>query len=470
MGAASRSFRSIPSVDRLLNDGSDSVVLPRPLAVLLARELLNEIRLEGEVPEYQQILQAFRERIRRLERTRLQPVINATGIPLHTNLGRSPLSSTAVEALTRVVSGYCNLEFQLDEGTRGKRGAYVEHCLQALFQCSGAAIVNNCAAALVLALSQSVREGRPEVVISRGELVQIGGGFRIPEILSASGAVMREVGTTNRTTLEDYEGAISDRTGLILIVHRSNFYMKGFVELPDLKDMAVLGRDRGVPVLFDQGSGAVLDPGELEGVESELIVSEVLSHGIDLVCFSGDKLFGGPQAGLICGRSDLVSAMKGNPMFRALRCDKLTLSALQAVLETYLGHSAKLAPDASPQLPVLESLVQSVSNIKARAEGLMASLDSLGLEIELVETEVEVGGGTLPQSRIPSAGIAIKYEGVGAQKIARYLREGRPGIVGYVANQRCYLDLRTVPVEQDELLGACLRSVAERVMLGRNGA
>ena len=464
MGTKSHTLRSIPSVDRLLNDLGAAVAIPRPLVAQLARDVLDEIRTSGTVPEYAQILELLRDEVHGLGQTRLQAVINATGIPLHTNLGRSPLPAVAIKAITDVVDGYCNLEFQLGDGTRGKRGSYVERCLKALFSCSGAAVVNNCASALVLALSQIVRERRPEVVISRGELVQIGGGFRIPEILSASGAVMREVGTTNRTTLEDYEAAVTDQTGLILVVHRSNFYMKGFVEAPGLEELAALGQKRGVPVLYDQGSGAVLDPGLLDGVEHERTIGSALAQGVDLVCFSGDKLFGGPQAGLICGREELVSAMKTNPMFRALRCDKLTLSALQAVVEVYLENDSKLAEGLSPDLPALSCLAQSLAELEARAAKFQEQLSSSGLRVQRVDTETEVGGGTLPQSRMPSVGITIFCERRSAQKLASLLREGAPPVVGYVANQLVHLDLRTVLPEQDDVLLECLRSVASRVM------
>ncbi len=458
MGSFNSNLRSIPSVERLLNDLGIQP-LPRLLVTQIAREFVAEIRKEGSVPEYSITLRRLKERVWRRSLTRLQSVINATGIPLHTNLGRSPLSSAAVDEISAVASGYCNLEFKIGEGARGKRGEYVEECLGAMVGSPAVAIVNNCAAALFLILSQVVREGRPEVIISRGELVQIGGGFRIPDILASSGAVMKEVGTTNRTTIEDYESAVNARTGVILVVHRSNFYMKGFVEVPELKALVELGKRLEVPLCYDQGSGAFIDPGYLPGVENERTVKELLSQGIDLVCFSGDKLLGGPQAGIVCGRLDLIQRLKTNPMFRALRCDKLILSALQAVAEAYLNGKGEGNASIEASLPIYQSLSATVESLRKRGESLVARVDAQALQLEVVGTESEVGGGTLPQSRLPSVAITVRCDSLSVQKLARQMREGRPSIIGYIASGLCYLDLRTVGLEQDAAILESLRGL-----------
>ena len=456
MGASSNNLRSIPSVDRLLNDLAPSPV-PRPLLTELARGLIVEIRSDGNVPGYSEILRRLEERAVHLAQMRLQSVINATGIPLHTNLGRSPLSAEAVRLIEDVASGYCNLEFQIGDGARGSRGEYLERCLGVLCGCSGVAVVNNCAAALFLVLNQAVRDALPEVVISRGELVQIGGGFRIPDILSSSGAEMREVGTTNRTALEDYKAAITDRTGMILVVHRSNFYMDGFVATPSLKELSGLAKEVGVPLVLDQGSGAMVDTEGFEGIGHEMTVSEALSIGADLVCFSGDKLFGGPQAGLIAGDAGIVKGLKANPMYRALRCDKLTLGALQATAETYLSSGGNEFQEGAEGIPLYETVAQGIEQLRERSERIVGALGGEQLEVQIVDTATEMGGGTLPRSQMPSIALTLASATMSPQKLARLLREGRPSIIGYVTGGACFLDLRAVKPDQDEILIAALQ-------------
>ncbi len=287
--------RAIPSVEKTVQALGDCG-LPRPLVVAVVRRELAAIRKEGRVPDAEAITHTLRARLADLRLTRIQPVINGTGVIIHTNLGRAPLAPAASDALSAISRGYSNLEFDLASGTRGQRGSYIEQLLALLCHAEAATAVNNCAAALVLILRHFTKR-KPEVVISRGELIQIGGGFRIPEILEASGARLREIGTTNRTTIEDYAGALSDATGLILKVHRSNFFMGGFVESASMEELAKLARTKRVPLVEDLGSGALVptDPPEPTPAQS-------LQRGVDLVCFSGDKLLGGPQAGIIAGK------------------------------------------------------------------------------------------------------------------------------------------------------------------------
>ncbi|HMJ67112.1 MAG TPA: L-seryl-tRNA(Sec) selenium transferase, partial [Candidatus Binatia bacterium] len=345
--------------------------------------------------------------------------------------------------------------FDLATGERGGRAAYLERCLAMLCGAEAATVVNNCAAALILILRHftqgEARETSPlrnEVVISRGELVQIGGGFRIPEILETSGACLREVGTTNKTSLRDYERAITKQTALILRVHRSNFFMGGFVESPSADDLAALARKRRVPFVEDLGSGAVVDTEKLGVLEHEPTPEEVLRRGVDLVCFSGDKLLGGPQAGIIAGKEKLVRALKKEPFFRALRCDKLILSALQTITEIYL--SAPSSRRGLQGVPILEMLSTEKEELETRAATIVEQLKGLPVKAEIGAGRVQIGGGTLPKSIMPSTTIDLAPERISLEELAQRLRRGQPAIVGYVAAQRYKIDLKTVFPRQDE--------------------
>ena len=456
MSRSQRDLRKIPSVDRLLRDFGPSD-LPRPLMAALARDLTGEARQAGKPPATDEaMLECLRQRVDALRLSRLQPVVNATGIVLHTNLGRAPLSSEAVRLTSEAAAGYCNLEFDLAEGFRSRRGGYVEKCFALLTESSGAAVVNNCAAALFLVLHQFVQEAKPEALVSRGDLVQIGGGFRIPEILAASGAVLREVGTTNRTTPADFKSALTDRTGLILRVHRSNFYMEGFVEEPKLAELAGLGRRFGVPLVYDQGSGAMADTATIPGAGKETTPGQALELGADLVCFSADKLFGGPQAGVICGSANRIETLKKNPLYRALRPDKLALSALQTSAEVYLK---RLSGKPIPQVPIWQQLSATPETLSKRVQKIIEQLRPSRLEIQLEKTFVETGGGALPRSRIPSVALKIRMPGRRPQELARQLRRMKPPVIGYVADNRLCLDLRAVFPAQDNILARHLAAL-----------
>ncbi len=451
-----KDFRKIPSIDRLLRDFG-TCGLPHPLMVSLARDLTREARQASNPPAtYEAMLECLRQRVDALRSSRLQPVVNATGIVLHTNLGRAPLSPETVRLMSEVSAAYCNLEFDLVEGSRSHRGGYVEKCFALLTKSSGVAVVNNCAAALFLVLHQFVQEAKPEALVSRGDLVQIGGGFRIPEILSASGAVLREVGTTNRTTLTDFKNAITERTGLILRVHRSNFYMEGFVKEPSLAELAELGRRFGVPLVYDQGSGAMASATTIIGAGKETTPGQALDWGASLVCFSADKLFGGPQAGLICGSADRIETLKKNPLYRALRPDKLALSALQTTAEAYLG---RLSGKQIPEVAVWQHLSATPETLSKRGQKIIEQLCPSRLEIQLEETFVETGGGALPRSRIPSVALKIRMTGRRPQEIAAQLRRMDPPVIGYVADNRLCLDLRAVFPSQDKVLARHLAAL-----------
>lgn len=446
------SLRRIPAVETVLLQLGPSC-LPRPLIVESVRQTLAAIRKRGGVPELPEVLPQVQAALAALERTRIQPVINATGVVIHTNLGRAPLGGAEGVALRAAGANYCNLELDLDSGARGRRGDYVERCLARLCDADAATIVNNCAAALVL-IVRHFTAARPEVVISRGELVQIGGGFRIPDILESSGAKLREVGTTNQTTLSDYARALGRETGLILRVHRSNFFMEGFVDAPATAELAGLARKRRVPFVEDLGSGAVIDTTTLPGLAHEPTPKEILRAGADLVCFSGDKLLGGPQAGIIAGKAKLVQALKKDPFFRALRCDKLILAALQATAERYLSGATNEFP------PVCQLLGSNTAAIRKRARKLARQMTTLAATVRVVASQAQVGGGTLPQSAPESAALELQPREIAAAELARRLRTGPMPVIASVVRGWVRLDLRAVFPHQDgALLDGVIRAL-----------
>jgi L-seryl-tRNA(Ser) seleniumtransferase len=377
-------------------------------------------------------------------------VINGTGIVVHTNLGRSPLPQGAGETLRNIACSYNNLELDLATGDRGHRGAYLERALAILCQAEAGTVVNNCAAALVLIVRHFTQK-RNEVIISRGELVQIGGGFRIGEILESSGAKLREVGATNKTTLADYARAIGKQTALILKVHRSNFFMSGFVESPPTADLAALARKKRVPFVEDLGSGAMSATEQIGLHHHEPTPAEALKDGADLVCFSGDKLFGGPQAGIIVGRKRLIAALKSEPLFRALRCDKLVFAALQTTVDLHLNQ-------VTSEIPALALLQIPKDELRARAAAMVTRLQGLPVKITIGSGTSKIGGGTLPRSILPSITLDFLPESGSVQDFARALRRSAPPVIGYIGDGRFKLDLRTIFSYQDDLVIDAIRT------------
>jgi L-seryl-tRNA(Ser) seleniumtransferase len=443
-------LRSIPAVERVLQ-ALGEIDVPRPAIVAVVRRELAALRKETAIPDFDGVVARTRSALEALRSSRIQRVINGTGIIVHTNLGRSPLGSAVVETLQSIAANYNNLEYDLGGGERGGRAAYLEHNLALLCGAEAATVVNNCAAALVLALRHFTSQERKEVIISRGELVQIGGGFRIPDILEASGAKLREIGTTNKTGLNDYAKAIGKQTALILKVHRSNFFMGGFVESPSTEEIAALAHKKRLPFVEDLGSGAVLATERLAEIEHEPTPAEVLKRGVDLVTFSGDKLLGGPQAGLIAGKAKLVAALKREPFFRALRCDKLILSALQTTVDLYLTGAAEQA------LPTLAMLRVSREELQIRARTIMSPLEGCPMKVVIGEGKAQIGGGTLPRSGVPSVTLDLKPLNISLKELAARLRVGTPPVVGYIAGDRFKLDLRTILPGQDEELSQAIR-------------
>ncbi len=424
-------LRDLPSVDELARDPRLAGA-PPSLAVEAARSVLARAREEiaagrkpGDLAE-----RAARE----LEAARtpsLRRALNATGVIVHTNLGRAPLAEAALARALEVGRGYSNLELDLSSGTRGSRQDHVAAILRRLTGAEGALVVNNNAAAVMLALA-ALAEGR-EVLVSRGELIEIGDGFRIPDVLARSGAVLREVGTTNRTRAADYERAIGPETAVLLRVHQSNFRVVGFAEQPSVKELAAVARRHGLPLVDDLGSGVLVH------LEDEPSAKESLAVGADLVCFSGDKLLGGPQAGIVVGRADLVEALRRHPLQRALRADKLTLAALEGTLGLYLDPARALR-----EVPVLRMLNEPPEAVRARAGRLAAAV---GGEVE--ETVGRVGGGALPLSELPSYACAVEEE------LAPKLRETDPPVIGILRDGRLLLDCRTLDDEEaDEVAAA----------------
>ena len=413
-------LRDLPSVDELAKASSD------PLAIEAAREVLADARLEiraGGSPG--DLAVRLRERLAEARRPALRRVLNATGILVHTNLGRAPLPAAAAERVAAIARGYSNLEFDLREGRRGSRQDHVAAILRRLTGAEAAIVVNNNAAAMLLALA-ALAEGR-EVLVSRGELIEIGDGFRIPDVLARSGARLVEVGTTNRTSARDYEQAAGPATALVLRVHQSNFRVVGFTERPTAAELARVARRHGVPLLDDLGSGAFTE------IADEPTARDALAAGADLVCFSGDKLLGGPQAGVVVGRADLIEQLRKHPLHRALRIDKLGLAALEGTLLLYLDPERALR-----EVPVLRMLREEPAVVRARAERLAAAV---GGEVE--ETVSRVGGGALPLAELDSFACAVE------ESLAPRLRSADPAVVGVVRDGRLLLDCRTLA--DDEL-------------------
>jgi L-seryl-tRNA(Ser) seleniumtransferase len=387
-----------------------------------------------------------RDRIQRLGAPRPERVINATGVLIHTNLGRSPLSESAVEHVANVAAGYSDLEFNLEEGGRGSRHDHVVELLRLLTGAEGALVLNNNAAAVLLALGAMAKDR--EVVISRGELVEIGGSFRIPEILEQSGARLREVGTTNRTHLRDYEKAIGPKTGLLLRVHASNYRIDGFTSQVSLGDLVSLGKKHGVRVLVDLGSGAFLDVGPA-GISPEPLVADVVAEGPDVVTLSGDKLLGGPQAGIAIGKKDAIACLRSYPLARAVRVDKLLLAALHATLAAYLDEER-----ARREIPVLRMLFEGSKTVRARAESLAQSLRQAfsdpAPQVIVEDATAAVGGGTLPLEELPTSVVVLDPQPhMSAARLERALRHVRPALLGRVQEERVLLDLRTVAVDEE---------------------
>ena len=469
-------LRRIPSVDEVLTGAATQRLLerqPRWAVLEAVREVLAACRrraLAGDAsPEATQALldpQAIQASVEaataRKAGPSLRPVINATGVVLHTNLGRAPLAPSALAAIAAAARGYSNLEFDLDSGARGSRQAHVENLLCALTGAEAALVVNNNAAAVFLAVN-TLANGR-EVVISRGELVEIGDSFRIPDVMTSAGGRLREVGTTNRTHLADYEQAVGPETGMILKVHRSNFQLLGFTADVETASLVALARQRSLPVMEDLGSGAFVDFSAF-GLRREPLAADAIRAGMDVVTFSGDKLLGGPQAGILVGRRELLARLRRNPLARTVRIDKLCLAALEATLR--LAREADLA---CQEIPVLRMLSLPAAAVGARAEALAEALRAVapGVRCAVEAGTSEVGGGALPLQALPTRVLTLGPGREGAGALEARLRTGEPPVLVRVQGERVLLDLRTVAPDEDAALLAALTAVLTAAQIGED--
>ena len=456
-------LRDIPQIQRLLETAA-----ARALFELYSRyETVSAIRLcldsvreqlrnnnKFTLPDFtsDEFFEDIRDEILRNRERSLKLVVNATGIVLHTNLGRAPIAEETIDAIKEIALGYSNLEFNLDTGKRGSRYMHIEGILKKITGAEAAVVVNNCAAAVLVSLNTLAKD--KEVIVSRGELIEIGGGFRMPDVIAATGAIMKEVGTTNKTRLSDYEQAINDNTKVILSNHCSNYQVVGFTESPDIKDLVKLAHSKGLCMVQDLGSGALLDLSEF-GIKNERSVQRFIEDGVDIVMFSGDKLLGGPQAGIIIGKTETIAAIKKNPLLRALRIDKLSLAALEATLGLYL------VPESAVQhIPILKMMSEDPASIKKRTNTLLKFIQKQeALKAWIEDGTSYVGGGSAPMNELPTSIIKIESENYTAEKIAGKLRNHRPAIIGRISDNAFVIDLRTVFPEQLKHIRSAIESL-----------
>ena len=450
---AQNQLKELPSVSEVLLECKSTKSLHSKYMTYIIKSNLESYRRAAKKgslkPNRAQITQNILSEVERLTAPSLQSVINGTGIVLHTGLGRAPMKESTAKNAAKRVAGYTNLEFDLPTGTRGQRQDHVNGLLSALTGAQSSMAVNNNAAAVLLALNE-LGEGK-EVIVSRGQQVEIGGSFRIPDVIKKSGCILKEVGSTNRTHLKDYEKAITKKTGMILWVHTSNYVVRGFTHDVSLSDLVQLGKKKRVPVVADLGSGALVDLSE-KGVPKDMLIQDVVKSGVGLVTFSGDKLLGGPQAGLIVGTKTLVNKLKTNPIARAVRCDKWSLAFLEESLRSFGDHGP------SKNNLTISLMMVSRKALTKRGEIILSHLpkkakDKLG--ISLVESEVEAGSGSLPEEKLDSMAFRFKPNGISASKLATQFRMGDTPVVGYIHGHTFYIDLKAViPGQEKELVGA----------------
>jgi L-seryl-tRNA(Ser) seleniumtransferase len=444
--------RDLPSVNSLLETSGVKWLLeqhPRRVVLDAVRSTVDAARTAGEAPRTEeQWVETIASAVRDATRPSLRRVINATGVVLHTNLGRAPLADVAIRAIAHVAEGYSNLEYDIETGQRGSRYSHCVGLLQQLTGAEDALVVNNCAAAIVLTLNALAQ--KKEVLVSRGELVEIGGSFRIPDIMARSGAKLVEVGTTNRTHDDDYRRAITPKTAAIVKVHRSNFTIEGFTSDVSVDHLAFIAAEHGLPVIHDLGSGLLL-PLDEYGLSGEPTASVALASGATLVLMSGDKLLGGPQAGIILGGAGVIAKLRKNPFARAMRVDKLTLSALEATLRLYLEPERALK-----EVPVLAMLTERAEEIETRARSVVSALRSSNIDAEVAPSTASVGGGAFPTAEIASSAVVLSAD---AERTEERLRRGEPAVIGRITDGKLLLDLRSVlPREDGTLVQAIVRA------------
>ncbi len=461
---SANSPRPIPQVDKILRHpllAPEEISIRREYVAVLVRRQLDEYRrlaAEGnDIPDLDAIVEAVLASVRQLKTGGMRRVLNGTGVILNTNMGRAPVAKAVVDRLNHVLPGYCSLELSLESGKRGERTAFLQELLQVLVACESAIAVNNNAAAVMLAVS-ALSEGK-EVIVSRGELIEIGGSFRLPDVVTAAGGILKEVGTTNRTRIDDYRKAVSPKTGLILRCHRSNYEIKGFTEQPAVPELVALAKETGVPFAEDLGSGALIDVAQF-GVDNEPTVQSMLTQGTDLLMFSGDKLLGGAQAGIVVGKTKYVEKLRRHPIYRALRADKIIIAMLEAVLIQYLS------PNPEEAIPALKMASSPPEDIRKRAGKLVtwASRACPELVCGVTPTFSTFGGGTTPGTAMASFGVQIKAKGeVSAEQLAQILRDCETPVIPIIADETIIIDLRTIPVEDAPLLRESLEELNKRI-------
>ena len=455
----------LPSVDECLKSQQGQKWLEayyRKTVVRSIREVVESKRkeiLDGKDPDVSLdvISPDIEAAIRRFSAYKLRPLINATGIVIHTNLGRSVLSEKAIENVAAIAGGYSNLEYEISKGKRGKRYSHLKGILLELTGAEDAVVVNNNAAAVLICLDTFAR-GR-EVIVSRGELVEIGGSFRVPEVMKSSGAILREVGTTNKTHLSDYENALCGNTGLLMKVHQSNYKITGFTEEVPVDRLVKLGREFNISVIDDLGSGSLLGL-EKYGIHGEPTVQEVIKQGADLVTFSGDKLLGGPQAGIIVGREKLVNRIQKNPMLRAMRIDKMTFAALEATFMQYLDEEKAIR-----DIPTVRMLTESRDIIKKRAKKILSALKKAVSDLADMDVRPDqsrAGGGSLPEADFPTFAVSVKPKGISVNELEKKLRLGAPPVIARIKEDVLLLDARTVQDSEIKILVNCIVSAFEK--------
>ena len=470
-------LQQLPAIEKLLNTQEMldlQAAYARPLVIETLRAVVADIRNEilsgnyTQLPEHAEYAKRTRQKIAEKTAPRMRPVVNATGTVTHTNLGRSLLSDDACKAIQQAAQNYVNLEYDIETGSRGHRDRITEPLLKQLTGCEASTVVNNNAAAVLLAL-QTVAHGK-EVIVSRGELIEIGGAFRIPDVMAASGAILREVGTTNRTHLRDYAEAINENTGLLLKVHPSNYKILGFTSTPTMEEITELGARQGIPTMEDLGSGALIDMAAY-GLPHEPLVGEHIASGVDIVTFSGDKLLGGPQAGLIVGKAEWIEKMRKNPMMRALRVDKLIIAGLSATLQRYLTGGAvenrtyraeRIA--MAEQLPMLNRYTRSIETLRAVAEKLKTQLQNIFAEkvnIQVSETYGQIGSGALPVETLPSVALMLESAQISAETLASQFRNAAIPVIGRIKDGLFWLDLRTVYEREQTWIVEAAKQIAK---------
>ncbi len=425
-------------------------------------QILREKRQKGEAFDEREIEKLLEESFKSYIRPSLRRVINGTGVVIHTNLGRSPLADEAIEEILSVALCYSNLEFNLEEGKRGSRYSHVEGILKELTGAEGALVVNNNASAVLIALN-TIAKGK-EVIVSRGELVEIGGSFRIPEVMAWSGAILKEVGTTNKTHLRDYENAINENTGLLLKVHKSNYAIIGFTKEVPIAELVALGRKHGLPVMEDMGSGCFVDFSKY-GIKKEPIVQEILKAGVDLVTFSGDKLLGGPQAGILLGKKEIIERIRKNPLNRAIRIDKLTLAGLEATLRLYRDEKVAVS-----RIPVLRMILQKEEELKRKAGRLLRRIKRKKLEkvsCKVVRTFSQPGGGSCPDVFLPSYAISLEVSGLSPEFIQRFFRSQEVPVIGRIEEEKFLIDVRCLFEEDFSEISRSIQKLDEFVKKGQ---